>query len=108
MMFVVISMNKEEVYVQLDNVKERQVETDTYLLQAKNIKKYFPIKGGILKSTVGHVKAVDGVSLNIKKGRHLELLGNPVQENPHLEESSSAYMNQLRDKSSLKTKTFPI
>ncbi len=75
MMFVVISMNKEEVYVQLDNVKERQVETDTYLLQAKNIKKYFPIKGGILKSTVGHVKAVDGVSLNIKKGETLGIVG---------------------------------
>lgn len=45
------------------------------LLQVENIKKYFPIKGGILKHTVGHVKAVDDVSFIIKKGETLGLVG---------------------------------
>lgn len=45
------------------------------LVQANHIKKYFPIKGGILKHTVGQVKAVDDVSVEIKKGETLGLVG---------------------------------
>jgi oligopeptide/dipeptide ABC transporter ATP-binding protein len=55
-----------------------KVETKTdqdYILQAKNIKKYFPIKGGVLKKTVGHVKAVDDVSLNVLRGETLGVVG---------------------------------
>ena len=37
------------------------------LLEVK-LKTYFPIKGGIFSRTVGHVKAVDGVSFTINKG----------------------------------------
>lgn len=46
-----------------------------YILEVKNIKKYFPIKGGILKRTVGHVKAVDDVSLSVIKGETLGVVG---------------------------------
>lgn len=53
-----------------------KIKTDQdYILQAKNIKKYFPIKGGILKHTVGHVKAVDDVSLNVLRGETLGIVG---------------------------------
>lgn len=45
------------------------------LIQANNVKKYFPIKGGILKRTIGHLKAVDGVSLKIHKGETLGIVG---------------------------------
>lgn len=45
------------------------------LIQANNVKKYFPIKGGILKRTIGHLKAVDGVSLQIHKGETLGIVG---------------------------------
>lgn len=45
------------------------------LVYVKNIKKYFPIKGGVLKQTVGHVKAVDDVSFHIKKGETLGIVG---------------------------------
>lgn len=45
------------------------------LLKVENLKKYFPIKGGIFGKQVGSVKAVDGVSFEIKKGETLGLVG---------------------------------
>lgn len=45
------------------------------LIRVENIKKYFPIKGGILKHTIGHVKAVDDITLSIKKGETLGIVG---------------------------------
>lgn len=45
------------------------------LLQVNDLKVYFPIKKGIFQRTVGHVKAVDGVSLAIPKGQTLALVG---------------------------------
>lgn len=45
------------------------------ILDAKNIKKYFPIKKGLLLRHVGDVKAVDDVSLSIRKGESLGLVG---------------------------------
>ncbi len=56
--------------------KEKQQKTDEdYILEVNNLKKYFPIKGGILRRTVGHVKAVDDVSLNIVRGETLGIVG---------------------------------
>lgn len=45
------------------------------LLETENLKKYFPIKGGILKRKVADVKAVDGVNLNIIRGECFGLVG---------------------------------
>ena len=45
------------------------------LLEVTDLKKYFPITKGVLSRTIGHVKAVDGVSLNIHKGEVLGLVG---------------------------------
>ena len=45
------------------------------LIEVRNLKKYFPIKGGILQTTVGQVKAVDDVSFSIKKGQVMGLVG---------------------------------
>jgi oligopeptide transport system ATP-binding protein len=47
----------------------------TTLLDVKGLKKYFPIEGGLLKKTVGHVKAVDGVNFSIYKGETLGIVG---------------------------------
>lgn len=50
-------------------------ENSENLLVVKNLKKYFPIKAGFFKRTVGYVKAVDGVSFTIKKGTTMGLVG---------------------------------
>ena len=52
-----------------------QNEARDVLLDLKNIKKYYPIQAGIFRKTVGHVKAVDDVSLYVKKGETLGLVG---------------------------------
>ena len=46
-----------------------------YILQVKDLKKYFPIKGGMLGKTVGNVKAIDGVTFNLKRGTTMGLVG---------------------------------
>jgi oligopeptide/dipeptide ABC transporter ATP-binding protein len=45
------------------------------LLEVKNLTKYFPIKKGVLSRTVGEVRAVDGVSFTLEKGKTLGLVG---------------------------------
>jgi oligopeptide/dipeptide ABC transporter ATP-binding protein len=45
------------------------------LLEVENLKKYFPVRGGIFGKTTAHVKAVDGVSFTLRKGETLGLVG---------------------------------
>jgi len=45
------------------------------LLTVRDLKVYFPIEQGVFKRVVGHVRAVDGVSLGIRAGRTLALVG---------------------------------
>ena len=55
---------------------EEKIQYDPqYILQVKDLKKYFPIKGGMLNKTVGYVKAVDGVTFNLKRGTTMGLVG---------------------------------
>lgn len=45
------------------------------LLDIKNLKKYFPVKAGVFRKTVAHVKAVDDISFYIRNGETLGLVG---------------------------------
>lgn len=45
------------------------------ILKVENLKTYFPIKKGILQKTIGHVKAVDGISFEIERGKTLGIVG---------------------------------
>lgn len=48
---------------------------DGRLMEVQDLKKYYPVKVGLLKRHVGDVKAVDGVSLHIGEGEVLGLVG---------------------------------
>jgi len=45
------------------------------ILEVRDLKVWFPIKKGIFARTVGHVKAVDGVSFDLKRGETLGVVG---------------------------------
>ena len=55
--------------------QEPLVYDPQYILMVRNLKKYFPIKGGMVSHVVGHVKAVDGVTFNLKRGTTMGLVG---------------------------------
>jgi peptide/nickel transport system ATP-binding protein len=48
---------------------------DQYILMVRDLKKYFPIKGGMISHVTGWVKAVDGVTFNLKRGTTMGLVG---------------------------------
>ena len=50
-------------------------EEKDYLLEVKDLVKYFPIKTGFFKRTTGYVKAVDGISFKIERGKTMGLVG---------------------------------
>ena len=49
--------------------------TDNILLDVKGLKKYFPVRKGVFRRTVAHVKAVDGIDMFIREGETLGLVG---------------------------------
>lgn len=50
-------------------------ENSPALLSVRDLQVYFPIRRGLLQRVVGHVRAVDGVSLNLRPGKTLALVG---------------------------------
>jgi len=62
------------------DVEPARVQADApgndLLLEVRDLKKYFPVKsGGVIRRTVAHVQAVDGVSFTLRKGGSLGLVG---------------------------------
>ena len=49
--------------------------TEDIILEVNDLKKYFPIKGGMFNRTQGYVKAVDGVSFKLRRGHTMGLVG---------------------------------
>jgi oligopeptide/dipeptide ABC transporter ATP-binding protein len=60
-------------------VKENDIKSESSMseciLEVTDLKKYFPVKAGVLQRTIGHVKAVDGVTLNVKRGETIGIVG---------------------------------
>ncbi len=50
-------------------------DADVPLLRVENLRTWFPIKKGLFKKTVGHVRAVDDVSFTVERGKTLALVG---------------------------------
>ncbi len=59
----------------VDKVYKFTEEENPVLLEVKDLKVHFPIKGGIFGRTVDHFKAVDGVNFKLRKGMTLGLVG---------------------------------
>ncbi len=53
----------------------RPAESDQVLLAAEDVKMHFPLRGGLLRTVKGHVMAVDGVSLKVRRGETLAVVG---------------------------------
>ncbi len=65
----------DKASLQIDNTFTPVEYDPQYILMVNNLKKYFPIKGGMIARTVGYVKAVDGITFNLKRGTTMGLVG---------------------------------
>jgi len=67
--------------ITVESIKERHARSETpapadgALLRVKNLRKYFPVRQGIFSRISGYVKAVDDISLSIRAGETLGLVG---------------------------------
>ncbi|ODS24727.1 ABC transporter ATP-binding protein [Candidatus Endobugula sertula] len=69
----ILSTNSNSINGSTANTKGSH--NNDILLSVNNLKTYFPIKKGVFRRTVGYVEAIDGVSLNIQRGKTLALVG---------------------------------
>jgi microcin C transport system ATP-binding protein len=51
------------------------VEDAAVVVEGQDVKVWFPIKRGVLRRTVGHIKAVDGISLEVREGHTVGVVG---------------------------------
>ncbi len=56
-------------------MRQPSTNSASVVLQADDLKVWFPIKQGVLRSIVGHIKAVDGVSFKLRSGQTLGIVG---------------------------------
>ena len=61
---------------EMEEIRNNAPETEgKYLVEVKNLVKWFPIKSSFFKRTIGNVRAVDGISFHIKRGQTMGLVG---------------------------------
>ena len=58
----------------MEEIKKTPDTENEYLLEVKNLVKWFPIKSSFFKQTIGNVRAVDGISFKIKRGQTMGLV----------------------------------
>lgn len=51
------------------------MSSEELMVKVENLKKYFPVRGGILQRVIGYVKAIDGVSFGIRRNEIFGLVG---------------------------------
>lgn len=68
------------------------------LVQVLNLKKYFPIsQGSFFQRHSGDIKAVDNVSFDIYRGKHLDWWGRQAAEKPQSDVPYCIFTNQQKD-----------
>ena len=70
-----VSEEKKTGNLVIDNTFTPVTYDPQYILMVNKLKKYFPIKGGMVSKTVGYVRAVDGITFNLKRGTTMGLVG---------------------------------
>ena len=55
-------------------MSDQKTKSET-LLSVRDLKVHFPVKGGVLQRTVDHVRAVDGISFEVARGKTVGLVG---------------------------------
>ena len=59
----------------MEEIKKTPDTENEYLLEVKDLVKWFPIKSSFFKQTIGNVRAVDGISFKNKRGQTMGLVG---------------------------------
>jgi len=69
-----IASSDNDINESVDTNLNEHIDAE-FLLRLDQLKVHFPIKKGLFKKTVGHIKAVDGINLDISRGRTVALVG---------------------------------
>ncbi|MCS5708249.1 ABC transporter ATP-binding protein [Candidatus Berkiella cookevillensis] len=73
--FRIDQFKKEEMTVSIDENLYEPAMDEKPFIELSGFKVYYPIRKGIFKRTVGHVRAVDGIALSLHEGQTLALVG---------------------------------
>ena len=77
-------------------VKSGSTKDKSTLIRIRNARKWFPLKAGMFSPVTAHVRAVDGVDLEINKGETVGVVGNQVVGKQLLADLSWALFLELK------------
>ncbi len=69
------NLKQQKRTIMLQAITQHNTQQATELIRIDHLKVYFPIKKGLFRHTVDHIKAVDDVSMSIKQGKIMALVG---------------------------------
>ena len=79
----------------------------TPILTVERLKKYYPVKGGVITHKIGDVRAVDGVSFTVYQGETLGLVASPAAASPPWGGRSWPWSGPPPERSSIVAWTWP-